>query len=130
MTVWLRQTSHQAREVANQHLVARPGASTVLALTLPLSEPDSIGILPAEDPALGLGSTDAGGAGGGAGRDVEQEDNRRLEPCKQKPRFDVRSDSSGFLVGLQPMLRESLFLPTRWILDDALKHFGRPGAQL
>ncbi len=43
--------------------------------------------------------------------------------------LDLRSDLHGFLVGLNPIVRESFVLHTRWILDEALMHFGRPLAQ-
>jgi len=52
-----------------------------------------------------------------------------LESCTQKPMLDLHSDLQGFLVGLNPIVRESFVLHTRWILDEALMHFGRPLAQ-
>jgi hypothetical protein len=47
-----------------------------------------------------------------------------LETCTQKPILDLQSDLRRFLVGLHPIIRESFFVHTCWILDEAVSHFG------
>lgn len=53
-----------------------------------------------------------------------------LEMCTQKPLLDLREDLHGFLLRLHPIVRESFVLHTRWILDEAVAHFGRPAPQM
>jgi hypothetical protein len=47
-----------------------------------------------------------------------------LERCTQTPIGDLETDLRGFLQGLNPIVRESFVLHTRWILDEAVEHFG------
>lgn len=47
-----------------------------------------------------------------------------LERCTQRPMVDLQNDLRHFLVGLHPIMRESFVLHTRWILDEAICHFG------
>jgi len=53
-----------------------------------------------------------------------------LESCTQKPLLDLQSDLRRFLVALHPIVRESFILHTRWILDEAVVHFGRSIPQM
>jgi hypothetical protein len=48
-----------------------------------------------------------------------------LEACTETPMLNLQTDLRGFLIGLHPIVRESFVLHTRWILDEALTHFGR-----
>lgn len=47
-----------------------------------------------------------------------------LETCTQKPILELENDLRCFLVGLHPIIRESFFQHTCWILDEAAYHFG------
>lgn len=51
-----------------------------------------------------------------------------LEGCTRRPMADLQGSLGAFLVGLHPIVRESFVLHTRWILDEALCHFGRAAA--